>query len=183
MMAKDLTLDDIQILTWQFAEARNAMMAAGDALNVDMEALKQAHLPTLTACAREATSRMTVLYDAINANRHLFAAKGAKSKVFAGIKVGLNQGKPKVVSADGKKLDAKALHANATQHLLDAGALVKVTYKAIAAGLTALADDKLTLLGLKRVTGKDSPLVKPIDEDAAKIVDALIKQCVADDAE
>lgn len=182
-MAKELTLADIQQLTEDFADARNAMMAAGDALNVEMEALKQAHLPTLTACAREATSRMTVLFDAINANRHLFAAKGAKSKVFAGIKVGLNAGKAKVVSADGKKINAEALHSNAKFFSLDAGALVKVTYKAIAAGLTALADDKLTLLGLKRVMGKDSPLVKPIDEDAAKIVDALIKQFVADDAE
>lgn len=181
-MTKELTLADIQQLTEDFADARNAMMAAGDAMNVDMEAVKQAHLATLTAAAREATRRMTAIYDAVDHNRHLFAAKGQKSKVFAGIKVGLNAGKAKVVSADGSPVNAEALHQLLTElgHD-DMQALVKVEYSARAAALNALAHEELDLFGLTRVEGKDSPLVKPIDEAAAKIVDALIKEFVADD--
>lgn len=176
-MAKELTLADIQQLTEDFADARNAMMAAGDALNVEMEALKQAHLPTLGHCAREATRRMNILYVALEHNRHLFATKGQKSKVFAGIKVGLNAGKAKVVSA----LSPEELHLLAFDVGLDPDSLVKAEYSLRQSALNALADDQLAALQLTRIEGTDSPLVKPIDEAAAKIVDALIKEFVADD--
>ena len=182
-MAKEMTLEDIQQLTEDFADARNAMMAAGDALNVDMEATKQAHLPTLTAAARVATTRMTTLFDAVKANEHLFKIKGQKTKIWAGIKVGLNSGKAKVVSVNSGEIDAKALYELAVVVREDADALVKVEYSVRQAGLNALPDDALPMLSLKRNPAGDSPIVKPIDEDAAKIVDRLIKEFVADDAE
>lgn len=177
-MAKELTLADIEQMTQDFADARNEMLAVGDAFNVDLEAVRQAHLSTLTAAARDATAKMNALYDAINANAHLFAAKGAKRKVFAGITVGLQAGKAKVVSAE----EAPTFYGTVSetdQGLADQ--LVKVEYSFRQAALNALDDAKLPALNLTRVPGKDTPLVKPLDEEAAKVVDALIKQFVADD--
>lgn len=175
-MAKEMTLEDIQQLTEEFADARNNMMAAGDALNVDIEAAKQAHLSTLTKAAHAAQAAMTRLHEAVDSNRYLFAAKGQKSKVWAGIKVGLQSGKPKVVALGGGAVDAKALHGLSAR----GAELVKVEYSVKQAALNALADMELPALKLERTEGKDSPLVKPVDEEAAKIVDALIKEFVAE---
>jgi hypothetical protein len=176
-MAKELTLDDIKTLTEAFAESRNAMLAAGEAMNIDIEAVKEAHLATLTAAARAATRDMNTLYAAVDASRNLFAVKSAKSKVFAGITVGLRVGKFKVVAEGGRAIDAKALYETS----LDARDLVAVNYAVIQSALNALPVEKLPGLGLCRVAGTESPLIKPVDADAAKIVDALIKEFVADD--
>ncbi len=177
-MAKAMTLEDIQLLTEQFADARNEMMAAGDAMNMEMEAVKQAFVPALKTHAHDATRTMKTLYDAINANQHLFAIKGQKTKVFAGIKVGLNSGKAKVVSA----LSAKDLYEKAlTVGTVDPDTIVKVEYELRQSALNALSDELLPALKLTRKPAEDSPIVKPIDEAAAKIVDGLIKEFVADD--
>jgi hypothetical protein len=181
-MAKDLTLSDIEQMTKDFADARNQMMAVGDALNVDMLAVREAHLPTLTAAAKAAQDMMTRLYDGVKANQHLFAIKGEKTKIFAGIKVGLQQGKAKVTAMDGGAVDGGALF----ERLIDLdrddiAALIKIDYSPRAAALSALADDELAALKLARVAGSDTPIVKPVDEAAAKIVDALIKEFVADE--
>lgn len=176
-MAQPITLADIEQLTVNFADARNQMMALGDALNVDLEAVRQAHLPTLTKAAHEATKCMNALYDTVKANPHLFEGKGAKSKIFAGIKVGLQSSKAKTTPPE----DVKAFYIKLAETNLElADRLVKVEYSARQQAFNSLDADELVALELERTDGKDTPLVKPVDEAAAKIIDALIKEFVAE---
>ena len=181
-MAKDLTLADIEQMTKDFADARNHMMAVGSAFNDDLEVVRQTHLPILTVAALECNQRMGVLYRCVEANQHLFAIKGQKTKVFAGITVGLQKGKAKVTALNGGAVDGAALFDRCAElDRDDTATLIKIDYSPRAAALNALADDELAALKLARVAGQDTPIVKPVDEAAAKIVDALIKEFVADE--
>lgn len=176
-MAQPITLAAIEQLTVEFADARNQMMALGDALNVDLEAVRQAHLPSLTNAALDATKRMNALYDTVKANPHLFEGKGAKSKIFAGIKVGLQSSKAKVTPPE----DAKAFYLQLAETNLElADRLIKVEYSARQQAFNSLDVEEREALQLERTDGKDTPLVKPVDEAAAKIIDALIKEYVAE---
>ena len=181
-MAKDLTLADIEQMTKDFADARNNMMAVGSAFNDDLEAVRQAHLPVLTVAALECNQRMGVLYRCVEANQHLFAIKGQKTKVFAGIKVGLNASQAKVVALDGKEIDAYELWCEIRRlQKVYLSPPVKVEYSIVQRALNAVLDADLPALKLTRLPSKDVPIVKPVDEAAAKIVDALIKEFVADE--
>lgn len=179
-MAKPMTLADIEALTKEFAAARTEMMTVGEQLNIELQAVRDKHADWLRALARVATNKADRLYAAIDANRALFETKGAKSKVFDGIKVGLQKGKASVKAASGGKIDAKALYAACGVLPGKPDDYVAVSYKAVAAAIGRLDDDQLASVGLKRSVGKDTPLINPVDGEAAKVVDALIKEFIAE---
>ena len=183
-MAKAMTLPEIEALTKDFAEARTEMMTIGERLNTELQAVRDKHAKELRDAAKKTNQKAEVLFDAVDSNRALFTAK-AKSKVWCGIKVGLQKGKASIATVDGTTLDAEKLYdaiGNSESLGYDVvDAYVDVTYTAKKASLLTLAPDQLAGIGLRRITGKDCVLVKPVDGDAAKIVDALIKEFVAED--
>lgn len=181
-MAKEMTLAGIEALTKEFARARTEMMTVGEQLNIELQAVRDKHAEALRKRARLANALATQLYDAIDANRALFAAKGAKSKVFDGIKVGLQKGKATLAEAGGGEIDGEALYNRVSEIWPDdeVPTYVEVKYRPVIAALSGLDDDVLQMLALERVEGDDTPLVKPVDGEAAKVVDALIKEFIAE---
>ncbi len=183
-MAKAMTLADIEALTKEFAAARTEMMTVGEQLNIELQAVRDKHAEALRKRARLANALATQLYDAINANRALFEAKGAKSKVFDGIKVGLQKGKATITAADGGEIDGKRLIDDIEDAHVDldlaVSTFVQTEHKPVMAALAQLSDEELERIGLKRSQGADTPLVKPVDGESAKVVDALIKEFIAE---
>ena len=185
-MAKAMTMAQIEELTEEFAAARMEMMTHGEAFNSAMQAVRDEYAPMLRAFARVANTKAQRLYDAIDANRTLFENKGERSKVFDGIKVGLQKGKATITAADGQPINGDALFEALNEQgddevFANPETYVETISKPIMAALATLSDDQLAALDLKRTHGADSVLVKPVDGDAAKIVDALIKEFVAED--
>ncbi len=183
-MAKEMTLADIEALTKEFASARTEMMTVGETLNTELQAVRDRHAETLRKHAREANDLATRLSSAIDANRALFENKGAKSKVWDGIKVGLQKGKATISSKYGAAIDGADLYTAIGRcdslGYEAAASYVDVRYVPTISALATLDDDTLDRIGLARTAGDDTPLVKPVDGEAAKVVDALIKQFIAE---
>lgn len=163
------TMEKIEGLTKEFAEARSALIAEVSALEIEIRQAKLRRLTAIKERVSDAANAHTALDLAIQESPGLF--KKPKSRLLHGIRVGFQKAKGKV-----EYKDAAFVVALIKKHFTKkkAATLINTTEKPIKDALSKLSGDELKKLGVRLGDDDDKAFIKPADSEIDKMVDALI---------
>lgn len=192
-----MTIERIQAQTSAYARARTHVITQAAELQAEINHLVSQKHTRLHHAVRLMTQASEQLATTLQSQPELFP-DGAKSIVIDGIKVGYQKGKDTVFIADEPTaidhlLDLIADHeehltqaqdpqaiARAANDLDRLKAALKTKHTLIDAGLKRLLPQDLKTLGATLHPAADSVLIKPIEDDAMKAVQSLIKVVMAE---
>lgn len=162
-----------------FAAARQLLAERVGALNDGMALLRRQHLGGIKRALSKATAEEATLRHLVESNRAAFAKP--RTRVFNGVKVG-------IVKAKGTLHipDAAAVIARIKKLLPDqADLLINTKETPVKDALAQLDGSDLKKLGVTITDAGDQVVVKPVDSEVDKMVDALLKDAAGtdDDAE
>ena len=165
------TMEEIQALCKNLRSAHDAALVVADEFEAQKLALEKKFAPRLQAAAERINAAGGTLVLALTAAQPLFAEP--KTQTFYGIRVGWMKGKGVIAyEADEATVIERAERLLAGKAL---GAVVKTTKKLVKKGLSALPADMLRRLGVTIGDTGDVPFVKPVEGDAIKKINALLK--------
>lgn len=167
----DVTLGTIEKATTIYASSRQNLHEEVAALNAEIAAIKQKHMPRIKRLLADAADDYARLSAQLNAAPHLFDKP--KTQTFSGIKVGFRKG------AGGIDWDDDAVVcARIRKHFPRAQAelLIKTIEKPIAKALADLDVADLKKIGCTVEATGDVVVIKPTDSEVDKIVNALLKE-------
>ena len=164
------TLAEIEALTRAYRERRDILAGHLEALDYHVQELKRKAMPGIRQAQREASDARARLAAAIEASPHLF--QRPRTLVIAGIRVGVEKGKGKIVWDDPQAVVRKIERLLPDQ----ADALIKTTKAPIRKALAALDVGTLKRLGVRVEESGDQVVIRPTDGDIEKLVQALIDE-------
>lgn len=168
-------LADIEIATKLYADHRELLRLHVEELHNEIEELKRTRLPQIKAAAGDAANAKGQLEALIDESRGLFVKP--RSVIFSGIKVGIQKGKGGLDYEDeATVIRLIRKHLPSSQHEL----LIKITEKVLKKGLGELDTTTLKKLGVTVQGTGDVVLVKAVDSDVDKIVNAMLKEAVGE---
>ena len=169
------TLETISKHAEVHAQARSLLSERVTALTDAQTALKREHMPGIKrALARAAESELS-LRALVEAHPECFTKP--RTRVFSGIKVGYGKGKG-ALSFD----DADSVVARIKKHLPDqADVLIRTKETPVKDALSQLSAADLKKIGVTLSEAGDMSIVKPVDGEVDKMVDALLKAATDDE--
>lgn len=165
------TISHIETLTRTYAEARAKLAALVQELQTEMEFVRRKRIAPIKRLVAATADAHAALQAAISAGKELFVRP--RSITVAGVKVGMQQKKPTIEIDDEELVIAKIrelLPADQVELLLR----VKTTVDRNA--LQDLSNEDLKRLRVRRIDGVDQVLIKPMDTEVDKLVDALLRE-------
>lgn len=163
------TLDDIEQLAERYAEDRGAVADQVMALQAAIDQAKRAALPAIRQAVCRASESRDRLQAAIEEGKGLF--RRPRTRVFSGIRVGLQKSKGKVQFDDEEKVIAR-IRAQLPKD--QAELLIRTKESVHKPGVYDLTAGDLKRLGIRVTDDCDQVVVKPTDDDVDKLVDALL---------
>lgn len=168
-------LDSIAKRADSFAAARTVLAERVTALNDGMVALRRQHIAGIKRALAKAAEAEAELRALVQSNPANFAKP--RTRVFNGVKVGYQKGKGVISFAD-----SDAVVARIKRHLPEqADILINTTEKPVKDALAQLDGTDLKKLGVTLTAAGDQVVVKPVDSEVDKLVDALLKDAVGAD--
>jgi arsenate reductase-like glutaredoxin family protein len=168
------SLSDIEARAKRYAEARERLAGIVAALNEGIEALKRAEMPRLKKAVAAAAEQYDALQALIADAPELFVRP--KTLTLHGIRIGYMKGKGGIVWDD-----PAAVVAAIEKHLPDqAEALIRWTAKPLKEALNQLDVATLRKIGCRVVDTGEQVVIKPVDGEVDKLVDALLRDAVED---
>jgi hypothetical protein len=162
------TMEDITNLCRTLSAARNALAQDVALAQAEIDAVKAAHLPGITARAKDVSEVFDALYEAVEANPGLFAKP--KSLTLFGIKVGFAKGRGKIAWKDSDQVIALI-----KKHLPEQADLLIATREApVKSALNGLPVADLRRIGVTVTEAGDRAIVIPQDGDLDRMVAAIL---------
>lgn len=171
-----MSIEQIEFLTKAHAQDRELLAARVQALHDELETIKRRKLPGIKGALSVAKDSRLKLEAAIKSERALFDRP--RTRVFHGIKVGLQKAKGKLSFSSAEQVVALIRKHFAEQF----DALVKVTEKPVKSALMNLPASDLKKLGCTVERTGDEVVIDPTDSDIDKLVDALLDEKSSDDS-
>lgn len=172
-------LDSIAKQADSYAAARALLAERVTALNDALTLLRRQHIAGIKRALTKTVEAEAELRGLVKASAASFTKP--KTRVFNGVKVGFQKGKG-VLNIP----DVAAVIARIKKHLPEqADILIATTEKPVKDALAQLDGADLKKLGVTLSATGDQVVVKPVDSDVDKLVDALLKDAAGtdDDAE
>lgn len=163
------TLKDIESLTREYADNYQQLAADVETLEAAIRTIKKKALPSIKRAAERAAVAKEKLKAAIEAAPQLF--EKPRARLFHGVKVGLQKGKGTIEWGDADRV--RALIERHMPEKLDM--LCKVTYRPLKDAIAQLPAADIKRIGCTIVETGDQVIVKVVDSDIEKMVDALFK--------
>jgi len=163
------TLKDIESLTREYADNYQQLAADVETLEAAIRTIKKKALPSIKRAAERAAVAKEKLKAAIEAAPQLF--EKPRARLFHGVKVGLQKGKGTIEWGDADRV--RALIERHMPEKLDM--LRKVTYRPLKDAIAQLPAADIKRIGCTIVETGDQVIVKVVDSDIEKMVDALFK--------
>jgi uncharacterized protein YPO0396 len=161
------TLAQIERTCEWYARTRDTLQSRIDAMQADIDQVKQRHLSGVRAALREVNTAEATLRAEVQQAPHLF--ERPRSAVFHGIKVGWQKGKGGIAWDDAERVIALI-----RKHLPDqVEALIRVREEPVKAALAELDAATLKRLGVHIVDAGDEVLVRATATDLDKLIRAL----------
>ena len=158
-----------------YSKARELLVAKVAALNEGISALRRDMIPDIKRAVARAADAEAALRALVEQNPELF--QKPKTQIFSGVKVGYQKGKG-TIDFD----DADTVVARIKKHFPDqADVLIKVKETPVKDALTQLSAADLKRIGVTVTASGDQVVVKPVDSEVDKMVDALLKDAVETD--
>jgi hypothetical protein len=139
-------------------------------LEAEIEKLKRRRLPGIKSAVQQAAKSR----DRLNAHiqRHPELFESPRTVVIAGMRVGLQKGKGKVIIHDRAKTVAKIRQLWPD----DADRLIKITETPVISELGKLPLQLIRRVGAEVEKTGDQVIIKPVDGDVDKLVNALMAE-------
>lgn len=164
-------INTIETRTRAYAEARQRLAALVQELQTEMEYARRKRIAPIKRAVAAAADACSALSAAISAGKDLFVKP--RSITVAGIKVGMQQKKPGVAIDDEDTVIAR-IREQLPRDQVELLLRVKTTVDRNA--LQDLSDADLKRLGVRRIEAEDYVLIKPMDTEVDKLVDALLRE-------
>ena len=162
-------MNDIEVLTDDYADERAALVEAVARLQAELDAAKRAHLPQIRRAVGRAAQARDRLHAEIDAHRDLFAKP--RTRILCGVKVGLQKQKGKVqIDDEGAAVGRIRAQLPAEQ----ADLLIRTRESVDKTAVVDLTAGDLKRLGIRISDDTDVVVIKPADSEVDKLVDALL---------
>ena len=172
-----MSLDYIENLTKEHAADRDVVAERVQLLHAEMGAVKKRRLAGIKSAVSKARDSKLRLASAIEHEKRAFDKP--RTRVFHGIKVGLQKAKGKL-----QFLDATKVVELIKKHFADqVDVLIKKTEKPRKAALTRLPATDLKKLGCSIADTGDEVVIEPINTEIDELVEALLKDGSEESAE
>ena len=174
------TLEDIQKRAATLSKTRDVLSGLMHTLQVNIETVKSGSMADIKRVARQIAKQHTELQDLIKANPALFVRP--RTHVVDGLKFGL-QKQPGKLSWDTDAKLCERIHKLEKSGDIAPEAvelLITVTEKLVAKALEKLDAKTLKRLGIEVAADADEPLIKSVDSEVEKAVNAVIKDVTKD---
>ena len=174
------TLVDIQKRAAVLSATRDSLTGLMRTLEANIQTVKSGSLQEIQKVARQITKQHLELQDLIKANPAMFDKP--RTHIVDGLKFGM-QKKPGRLEwdCDAKLCDRIGkLALDGVLQPEQADLLVAVTVKPVAKALEKLDAKLLKRLGVTVAADSDEPLIKSVDSDVEKAVNAVIKDATKD---
>ena len=163
------TLNDIEQRAKRYADARASLGTIVSNLTAGIEALKRQAMPDIKRAVARATEHHDALRELIEASPDLFARP--RTVTLHGVRVGYAKGKGGIAWDD-----PDAVVAAIQKHLpKQADALIRWTGKPLKEAINQLDVADLKRIGCRVVGTGDQVVIRAVDSDVDKLVDALLK--------
>lgn len=174
------TLADIQKRAEALSKTRDSLGTLFKELQSGIAIVQQGYMPDIKRVARQIAKQHTELQDLIRANPALF--ERPRTFVADGLKFGMQKKVGTLSWEDDAKLCAR-IHALTFDEVLTAeqeDILITTTEKPVAKALEKLDGKVLKRLGVTLGADTDEPLIKSVDSEVEKAVNAVIKDVTKD---
>jgi hypothetical protein len=170
--SKDITMSmkNIENLARDLSDARGSLNERVRTYQDELERVKRRLLPGIKRAAEAAAQARDRLQAEIERDPRLFGKP--KSVIFHGIRVGYQKAKGTIAWEDGDKVVALIRKHFSEQ----VDVLVKVEERPVKSALAQLSVADLKRLGVTVIETGDEVLIKPVDGEVEKLVDALLKE-------
>ena len=159
------------------SQARSLLSERVTALQAAQAALHREHLPAIKRALTKAAESEAKLRALVENHPECFVKP--KTHVLAGIKVGYAKGKG-ALSFD----DADAVVARIKKHLPEqADVLIRTKEAPVKEALAQLSAAELKKIGVTLSEAGDQTVVRPVDSEVDKMVDALLKAATGEEGE
>lgn len=174
------TLEDLQRRAATLSDARDKLAALLTTMQAEIDTIKTGALPDIRRVARTISRQHNELADLIKANPELFSKP--RSYVVDGLKFGLQKQRGKMAWADDDALCDRIdkLAEEGVITVEQAELCMSCTYKPVAAGLEQLDAKVLKRLGVTVTADTDAPLIKSVDGEVEKAINAVIREATKD---
>lgn len=162
------TMNDIEARAKAYAEARARLAEIVTELQAGLDAIKRENLPRIRRAVARTAELEALLKTVIEDAPELFSKP--KTVVLHGIKVGFEKGKGKIEFDDEDTL--VRLIEKKLPDLVDQ--LIKTTKKPLKTGLGQLTAQQLKAIGCQVEETGDRVVVRAVDKDVDKLVNALL---------
>ena len=164
------TMEKIEKLTRNYADARERLAETVQALEDKIEAIKRQYLPGIKIQVGIAAQEKADLKAAIEDGKELFVRP--RTVIISGIKVGLEKGKGRIDWDDNDTV-VRLIE----KHFSDqAEVLIQTKKKPVKKALANLSAAELKKLGIQVEDTGDQVVIKPTDSQIEKLVDKLLKE-------
>ncbi|MEQ1890613.1 MAG: host-nuclease inhibitor Gam family protein [Alphaproteobacteria bacterium] len=163
-------IEEVDRLTQAYATSRLELSEKMDVVKQELLAVKRRYLRSLRGLADKALAARSDLASAIDGGRALFDKP--RTRVLHGVKVGLQKGKGSIEIDDPAntiKLIRKHMNSDT------ADLLIKVSESLNRAALNELEAADLKRIGVRIAGGGDELVIRPVDGEIEKLVDALLE--------
>lgn len=174
----DTNITAIESLTRVYAETRARLASLVQELQTEMEYVRRKRIAPIKRAVAATADAHAKLHAAIEFHRELFVKP--RSITVAGVKVGVQQ-KKAGIEIDDEDLVIARIREQLPKDQVELLLRVKTTVDRSA--LQDLSDEDLQRLGVRRIEAKDQVLIKPVDTEVDKLVDALLREAEQDQDE
>jgi hypothetical protein len=161
-------LAPVERATEAYASARDQLSELVRALQAGIDALKAEAIPEIRAAIRRATTQHDRLKALIESQPELFTRP--RSQTFHGIRVGYQKSKGRLV-IENPEQTIKLIRRHFPEQ---ADVLIATTESPVRTALNGIAAADLKKLGVTITGAGDAVLIKPVDDEIDKMVDALL---------
>jgi hypothetical protein len=172
------TLLEIEKATKHYADNRELLILRVQELHDQIEELKRKAFPAIKQAAVDTANAKSKLDTLIDGSRGLFGKP--RSVIYSGVKVGLQKGKGGL-DYDDEATVIRLIRKHLPEEQQEF--LIRVTEKVNKKGLGEVDTATLKKIGVTVQGTGDVVLIKPVDSDVDKIVNAMLKAAAGDEEE
>ena len=160
---------ELERLTQQYAGTQAELAELLASLEAELRRVKQAHLPKIKKAAERAGARKQAIVQYVSDHTEQF--QSPRTRTIHGVKIGLQKGRGKLVFAN-RDFTIRAIER---RHPDKVDVLLKTIHKPVLAGLQQLEAKELQALGVEIVQTGDQIVVRHVDSEVEKLVDAYLE--------
>jgi hypothetical protein len=165
-----MTLSEIEKMAREFSDSRKVLRERVETLDDHIRSLKKRYLPGIRSAVEAAKERQSNLSDAIALSHDLFVKP--RTMTLFGIRFGIEKQKGKL-SWDDRGVVIKLIK----KLLPDSWeTYIKVKETPMKKTLATLSSADLKKLGIQVTETGDAVVIKPVDSEVDKLVDALLNE-------